>query len=219
MLVSPVQRSESALCTCIYMCVHIDIHPLPFEPPFHPDPSRSATPLGSGQGWWRENGVTCFLGLLGGKEEISTGKGGWESMRYLERLGIMAGYEAAHAGIGTVAGQGSVDRFSSASPQRAVLHKGGSSWKGLALRRWEDSSTSALGLSFPYCGNINPFHSAMWMIKVAISSNFPGGPVAKTLHSQCRGPRFIPWSDKMTPHAATKSPCATTKNPTCRNKD
>ena len=74
MLVSPVQRSDSALCTCIYMCVHIDIHPLPFEPPFHPNPSRSATPLGSGQGWWRENGVTCFLGLLGGKEEISTGK-------------------------------------------------------------------------------------------------------------------------------------------------
>ena len=24
--------------------------------------------------------------------------------------------------------------------------------------------------------------------------DFPGGPVAKTLHSQCRGPRFDPWS-------------------------
>ena len=23
---------------------------------------------------------------------------------------------------------------------------------------------------------------------------FPGGPVAKTLSSQCRGPRFDPWS-------------------------
>ena len=26
------------------------------------------------------------------------------------------------------------------------------------------------------------------------SRDFPGGPVAKTLHSQCRGPRFSPWS-------------------------
>ena len=128
-------------------------------------------------------------------------------MRYLERLGIMAGYEAAHAGIGTVAGQGSVDRFSSASPQRAVLHKGGSSWKGLALRRWEDSSTSALGLSFPYCGNINPFHSAMWMIKVAISSNFPGGPVAKTLHSQCGGLGINPWSGNKIPCTTVKTQC------------
>ena len=24
--------------------------------------------------------------------------------------------------------------------------------------------------------------------------DFPGGPVAKTPHSQCRGPRFTPWS-------------------------
>ena len=23
--------------------------------------------------------------------------------------------------------------------------------------------------------------------------NFPGGPVSKTLRSQCRGPRFNPW--------------------------
>ena len=25
--------------------------------------------------------------------------------------------------------------------------------------------------------------------------DFPGGPVAETLHSQCRGPRFDPWSE------------------------
>ena len=25
-------------------------------------------------------------------------------------------------------------------------------------------------------------------------ANFPDGPVAKTLHSQCREPRFNPWS-------------------------
>ena len=24
--------------------------------------------------------------------------------------------------------------------------------------------------------------------------DFPGGPVAKTPHSQCRGPKFVPWS-------------------------
>ena len=31
--------------------------------------------------------------------------------------------------------------------------------------------------------------------------NFPGGPVAKTLHSQSRGPRFDPWSGDQIPHA------------------
>ena len=30
--------------------------------------------------------------------------------------------------------------------------------------------------------------------KMSIYGDFPGGPVAKTLHSQCRGPRFDPWS-------------------------
>ena len=215
MLVSSVQYSESAICTYIYMCIHIYIPPLPLEPPFHPNPSRSATPF-SHLGQWAGavGGEWSYLrlGIVGREGRNQHRKEGWKSMQYLERLGIMAGYEAARGGIGTVAGQGSVDRFSSASAQRAVLHKGGSSWEGLAVGRWEDSSTSALGLCFPYCGNINPFHSAMLMIKVAISSNFPGGPVAKTLHSQRRGPRFNPWSDKMAPHAATKSLCATTKN-------
>ena len=28
-----------------------------------------------------------------------------------------------------------------------------------------------------------------------INSNFPGGPVSKTSCSQCRGPRFDPWSE------------------------
>ena len=27
-----------------------------------------------------------------------------------------------------------------------------------------------------------------------VPGDFPGGPVAKTLHSQCMGPRFNPWS-------------------------
>ena len=34
----------------------------------------------------------------------------------------------------------------------------------------------------------------MWVQKWESCWDFPGGPVAKTLHSQCRGPRFDPWS-------------------------
>ena len=30
--------------------------------------------------------------------------------------------------------------------------------------------------------------------KYSKNRDFPGGPVAKTPHSQCRGPRFKPWS-------------------------
>ena len=45
-------------------------------------------------------------------------------------------------------------------------------------------------------------------IKIAVLRvipwDFPGGPVAKTLGFQCRGPRFYPWSGKETPHASTK---------------
>ena len=40
---------------------------------------------------------------------------------------------------------------------------------------------------------------------------FACGPVAKTLCSQCRGPRFDPWSGNQNPHATTKSLHATTK--------
>ena len=35
--------------------------------------------------------------------------------------------------------------------------------------------------------------------------DFPGGPVAKILCSQCKGPGFDPWSGNWIPHAATKS--------------
>ena len=43
--------------------------------------------------------------------------------------------------------------------------------------------------------------------------DFPGGPVARTPRSQCRRPRFNPWSGNWFPHAANA-----TKDPTCRNK-
>ena len=41
--------------------------------------------------------------------------------------------------------------------------------------------------------------------------DFPGGPVAKTLHSQYRGPRFNPQSGNQEPHAISKSSHAATK--------
>ena len=35
--------------------------------------------------------------------------------------------------------------------------------------------------------------------------DFPGGPMAKTLLSECRGPGFQPWSGNESPHAIPKS--------------
>ena len=48
---------------------------------------------------------------------------------------------------------------------------------------------------------------------------FPGGPVSKTLHSQCRGPGFDPWSGNWIPRAATKSLHEATKDLTPSNRD
>ena len=42
--------------------------------------------------------------------------------------------------------------------------------------------------------------------------DFPSGPGTKTLHSQCRGTGFDPWSGNWIPYA-------TTKDPTCCNQD
>ena len=47
---------------------------------------------------------------------------------------------------------------------------------------------------------------------------FPGGLVAKTLRSQCRGLRLDPWSGNKIPDATIDSSQATTKNFTCRNE-
>ena len=41
--------------------------------------------------------------------------------------------------------------------------------------------------------------------------DFPGGPVAKTLRSQCKGPRIDPWSENQIPQATAKSSHASTK--------
>ena len=37
--------------------------------------------------------------------------------------------------------------------------------------------------------------------KEQVSENFHGGPVAKTVHSQCKGAGFDPWSGNQLPHA------------------
>ena len=47
-------------------------------------------------------------------------------------------------------------------------------------------------------------------VKNCSLGNFPGGPMAKTPHSQCRGPGFDPWSGNQVPHAKTKSSHTTT---------
>ena len=47
----------------------------------------------------------------------------------------------------------------------------------------------------------------------------PGGPVAKTLRSQCTGPWFNPWSGNEIPHPATKSLHGTAKDPACHSEN
>ena len=38
-----------------------------------------------------------------------------------------------------------------------------------------------------------------------VVGDFPGGPVAKTLLSQCRGPELDPWLGNWIPYAPTKT--------------
>ena len=47
--------------------------------------------------------------------------------------------------------------------------------------------------------------------------DFPGGLMAKTLPSHCRGPGFHPWSGNWILHATTESLHAATKDPACSN--
>ena len=46
----------------------------------------------------------------------------------------------------------------------------------------------------------------------SLEGHSPGGPVVKTLHPQCKGPRFDPWSGNWIPHGAAKYPA-------CHNGD
>ena len=49
--------------------------------------------------------------------------------------------------------------------------------------------------------------------------DFPGGPVAKTPHFQCKRPGFNPWSGNQIPFATTKSLHTATEDPTCHEED
>ena len=48
--------------------------------------------------------------------------------------------------------------------------------------------------------------------EIKLRWDFPGDPVAKTLCSQCREPRFNPWSRNYIPHVASKTLCAANKD-------
>ena len=48
---------------------------------------------------------------------------------------------------------------------------------------------------------------------------FPGGPVAKTPHSQCREPGFDSWLGNKIPNGTTKSSYTTTKDLTCYREE
>ena len=57
--------------------------------------------------------------------------------------------------------------------------------------------------------NLRPSNSTSRLIKTYVykmSWDFSGGPVAKTPHSQCRGPMFHPWSENEISHVTTKEP-------------
>ena len=51
-------------------------------------------------------------------------------------------------------------------------------------------------------------HGSSVLLKIKPGRDFPGGPVAKTLSSQWRGPKFNPWSGSKISHAATKTWCS-----------
>ena len=53
--------------------------------------------------------------------------------------------------------------------------------------------------------------------ELTCNGDFPGGPMAKTVNSQCRGPGFDPWSGNQIPHATTKGSHAAVKYPACHN--
>ena len=49
-------------------------------------------------------------------------------------------------------------------------------------------------------------------IQKLVHWDFPGGPVAKTSHSRCRGPGFHPWSGNQTPQTWTSLVAQTVKH-------
>ena len=67
--------------------------------------------------------------------------------------------------------------------------------EGRSPRNLEDVSLPSTAFSL----RRSPDRKAEWtwlghQVSKEGEGGFPGGPVAKTLHSQCRGPKFHPWS-------------------------
>ena len=56
----------------------------------------------------------------------------------------------------------------------------------LRERKREEGAWTWSGQPGPALGELGIKRERLW--------DCPGGPVAKTLHSQCRGPGFDPWS-------------------------
>ena len=89
-------------------------------------------------------------------------------------------------------------------------------WQDLAPHRLSDEGLSS-SLAIDTKRPLVPCHvglttMAVCFIQVHKPREFPGGPVAKTPHSQCRGPGINPWLGKYMPHAATKDPACCNKN-------
>ena len=71
-------------------------------------------------------------------------------------------------------------------------------WDGVGGGRWEGVS-GGRGHMYTYdsCCCVAETNTILLSNYPPIKNkyrDFPGGPVAKTLSSQCRGPRFDPWS-------------------------
>ena len=94
---------------------------------------------------------------------------------------------------------------------RQETHLSDPLWEGLAAWLWGMQSARSLQLP-ARSGSASASHfSVLTLIPrdlnlpqglpVKSGGDFPGGPGGKTLHSQCRGPGFNPWSGNYIPHA------------------
>ena len=95
---------------------------------------------------------------------------------------------------------------------------------GFWLAQMEVCSHLVWSLPLPEAGRSHLAGSRATAEKTCVKTSpwrdFPGGTVEKTLCSQCRGPRFDPWSGRGIGfhfHAATRSSRAATKEPVCHS--
>ena len=57
--------------------------------------------------------------------------------------------------------------------------------------KWSKSDRERQIYDIAHMWNLKKIYTKELIYK---TGEFPGGPVVKTLHSQCRGPGFDPWS-------------------------